>query len=87
MDLSNSFEQFLNQVSETQRQLFTSLTSAMPGMQTSNTEGMRKNLDNALDFQEQVVTSSLEFQAVVTRLAIESQRQLWQNYFNLLRSK
>jgi hypothetical protein len=87
MDLSNNFEQFLNQVSETQRQLFTSLTSAMPGMQTSNTEGMRKNLDNALDFQEQVVTSSLEFQAVVTRLAIESQRQLWQNYFNLLRSK
>ena len=87
MDWSNNFEQFLNQVSETQRQLFRSWTSTMPEMQNYNTQNVRESMNNALNFQEQVVTSSLEFQALVSRLAIESQRQLWQNYFNLLRSK
>ncbi|MBW4419247.1 MAG: hypothetical protein KME13_08455 [Myxacorys californica WJT36-NPBG1] len=87
MDWSNNFEQFLAQVSETQRQLFKSWTSAMPGMQDSTRQDMRENFDNAVNFQEQVVTSSLEFQARVTHLSLESQRQLWQNYFNMLRSK
>jgi hypothetical protein len=87
MDWSNNFEQFLNQVSETQRQLFKSWTSTMPEMQNYNTQNVRESMNNALNFQEQAVTSSLEFQALVSRLAIESQRQLWQNYFNVLRSK
>jgi aspartate aminotransferase-like enzyme len=87
MDWSNSFEQFLNQVSESQRQFFQGWTSAMPGTQDSNTQRMRESFDNVLNFQEQVVTSSLEFQALVTRFTIESQRQFWQNYFNILRSK
>jgi hypothetical protein len=54
MDWSNSFEQLLNQVSETQRQFFKSWSSAMPGTQDSNTQRMRENFDNALNFQEQV---------------------------------
>lgn len=87
MDWSNSFEQFLNQVTESQRQLFKSWTAAMPGMQNTNTQSMRDSFDNALNFQEQVVNNSLEFQALLARLAIESQKQLWQNYFNMLRSK
>ena len=87
MDWSNSFDQFLNHITETQKQLFKSWTSAMPGMQNSNTLNMRESFDKALNFQEQVVSSSLEFQALVARLAIESQKQLWQNYFNTLRSK
>jgi len=87
MDWSNSFEQFLNQITETQRQVFKSWTSAMPGMQNSNASNMRESFDNALNFQEQVISGSLEFQALVARLAIESQKQIWQNYFNTLRSK
>ena len=56
-------------------------------MQDSNRQRMRENFDNALNFQEQVVTSSLELQLLSARLTIESQKQLWNSYFNLLRSK
>lgn len=87
MDWSTTFEQFLNQVTESQRQFFKSWTSVMPGMQTPYSQNMRENFDKALNFQEQLVSSSLEFQAIISRLAIESQKQFWQNYFNMLRSK
>lgn len=87
MDWSNGFEQLLNQSTELQRQFFKSWASVMPGMQNSNAQNMRENFDNALDFQERLVTSSLEFQTLLARLTIECQKQLWQNYFNLLRSK
>lgn len=87
MDWSNNFQQFLNQVTEAQRQLFKSWTSVIPGMENSDTQSMRESFDKALNFQEQVVSNSLEFQTLVTRSALESQKQFWQNYFNMLRSK
>ena len=87
MDWSHNFEQFLNQVTQTQRQLFKTWTSAIPGMDNSHTQNMRESFDKALNFQEQVVSSSLEFQTLMTRFALKSQKQLWQNYFNMLRSK
>jgi hypothetical protein len=85
MDWSNSLEQYLRQLSELQRGIFTSWASMMPNMQSSNTPNLRDNFDKTLRFQEQVVTSSLEFQALFSRLSIEAQKQLWENYFNTLR--
>ncbi len=85
MDWSNSLEQYLRQLSELQRGIFTSWTSMMPNMQSSNTPNLRDNFDKTLRFQEQAVTSSLEFQALFSRLSIEAQKQLWENYFNTLR--
>lgn len=87
MDWSNSFSEFLNQISEVQRQFFTNATSVIPGMQDSSQPRMRENFDNALNFQEQVVTTSLELQSLLARLTLESQKQLWNSYFNMLRSK
>ncbi len=87
MDWSNSFSEFLNQISEVQRQFFTNATSVIPGMQDSSQPRMRENFDNALNFQEQAVTTSLELQSLLARLTIESQKQLWNSYFNMLRSK
>jgi hypothetical protein len=87
MDWSNSFSEFLNQISEVQRQFFTNATSVIPGMQDSSQQRMRENFDNALNFQEQAVTTSLELQSLLARLTIESQKQLWNSYFNMLRSK
>ncbi len=85
MDWSNSLEQYLRQLSELQRGIFTSWASMMPNMQSSNTPNLRDNFDKTLRFQEQVLTSSLEFQALFSRLSIEAQKQLWENYFNTLR--
>ena len=85
MNWSNSLEQYLRQLSELQRGIFTSWASMMPNLQSSNTPNLRPNFDKTLRFQEQVVTSSLEFQALFSRLSIEAQKQLWENYFNTLR--
>jgi|GEM_PF-1377289 len=87
MDLPTNFEQALNQVSEMQRQLFKGFTAALPSWQTSDTQKMHESFDKALKFQEKVVASSLEIQTLSARLAIESQKQLWQNYFNMLQNK
>jgi hypothetical protein len=85
MDLNSNFEQYLRQLSEFQRGIFTSWTSMMPNMQSSQMPNVRDSVDNTLRFQEQVVTSSLEFQALLSRLSIEAQKQFWESYFNMLR--
>ena len=48
-------------------------------------QNFRDTFDNTLKFQEQVVTNSLEFQALLSRLSIEAQKQFWESYFNMLR--
>lgn len=85
MDWSSNFEQFLRQLSDMQRGIFTSWSSTMPTMQSFNMPNFRDSVDNTLKFQEQVVTSSLEFQALLSRLSIEAQKQFWESYFNMLR--
>jgi hypothetical protein len=85
MDWNTNFDQFSRQLSELQRGLFNSWASSMPNMQSSNTPNFRETFDKSLRFQEQMVTSSLELQAMVARLSIEAQKQFWQSYFNTLR--
>jgi hypothetical protein len=85
MDWNSNLEQYLRQLSELQKGIFTSWTSMMPNMQGSNMPNIRDSFDNTPRFQEQVVTSSLELQAMVARLSIEAQKQFWESYFNMLR--
>jgi hypothetical protein len=85
MDWSSYFETSLRQLSDMQRAIFTSWSSTMPSMQSLNMPNFRDSVDNTLKFQEQVVTSSLEFQALLSRLSIEAQKQFWESYFNMLR--
>jgi hypothetical protein len=59
--------------------------TVMPNMQSFNMPNVRDTFDSTLRFQEQVVTNSLEFQAMVARLSIEGQKQFWESYFNMLR--
>jgi hypothetical protein len=85
MDWNSNLEQYLRQLSELQKGIFTSWTSMIPNMQGSNMPNIRDSFDNTLRFQEQVVTNSLELQAMVARLSIEAQKQFWESYFNMLR--
>jgi hypothetical protein len=85
MDWTNSFEQYLRQLSELQRGVFTNWTSMRPNMQSFNTQNYRETFDKTLKFQEQVIGSSLEFQALLSRMSIEAQKQFWESYFNMLR--
>jgi hypothetical protein len=85
MDWTSNFEQLLRQLSDMQRGIFTNWSSTMPSMQSFNMPNFRDSVDNTLKFQEQVVTSSLELQALVARRSLEAQKQFWESYFNLLR--
>ncbi|MEG4588511.1 hypothetical protein QUA54_25325 [Microcoleus sp. MOSTC5] len=84
MDWNTNTEQYLRQLSELQRGLFISWASMMPNMPSSNMPNVRDTVANNLKFQEQVVTSSLELQAMVARLSIEAQKQFWESYFKML---
>jgi hypothetical protein len=84
MDWNSNTEQYLRQLSELQRGIFTSWASMMPNMPSSNMPNTRDTVDNTLKFQEQVVMSSLEFQAMLARLSIEAQKQFWESYFKML---
>jgi len=84
MDWNTNLEQYLRQLSELQRGIFTSWASMMPNMPSSNMPNTRDTVVNTLKFQEQVVTSSLEFQAMLARQSIEAQKQFWESYFKML---
>jgi hypothetical protein len=86
MDWANNLEQFTRQLTELQSGIFKSWTSTMPTMQGFNTPNYRETFDKTLKFQEEVVTSSLQFQALLARLSIETQKQLWEGYFNTIRN-
>jgi hypothetical protein len=86
MDTTTAYEQLLRDLSDVQRQFFTGWTSMLPGWQnSSNAFNPWQNFNNIIKFQQQAVSSSLEFQALVARLSVETQRQFWDNYFKLLR--
>ena len=85
MNWGNNFEQFLNQLSDWQRETFSSWNNNVPNMQSFNSVNFNENFAKTVRFQEEVVTSSLEFQAVLARMSIETQKQFWENYFNTLR--
>lgn len=86
MDWANNLEQFTRQLSELQSGIFKSWNSTMPTMQGFNTQNYRETFDKTLKFQEEVLTSSLQFQALVARLSIETQKQFWEGYFNTMRN-
>lgn len=86
MDLFTNLEQFLRQFSELQKGVLNNWTSMMP-MQSINTLNFRENFDKTLKFQESAIANSLELQALLTRLSLETQKQFWDSYFNMLRNK
>ncbi|MEW5858387.1 MAG: hypothetical protein AB1861_13550 [Cyanobacteriota bacterium] len=84
---TSDFDQFLRQLSDTQRWILNSWSSTIPTMENFNMGNFRDTFENSLKFQEQVMTSSLEFQALVARLSIETQKQFWESYFHILRKQ
>lgn len=86
MDWNNNFERFLHQFSDWQREFINNLTTAVPFTTPSyNPLNFTETFNKTLRFQEEVVTSSLEFQALLARMSIETQKQFWEGYFNLLK--
>jgi hypothetical protein len=84
MNPMSNYEQFFRQLSDVQK-VFLNSWNAMTDMQNANAPNLSENVNKTLKFQEEILTSSLEFQALVARMSIETQKQFWQGYFNLVR--
>jgi hypothetical protein len=85
MDWTNNFDQFLRQISDYQRLALNTLTSATSNAQSFNPFNLSNNFSKTLKFQEETIKNSLEFQSQVAHITAESQKQLWEEYFNVLR--
>ena len=85
MDWSNNFDQFLRQISDYQRLALNSLTSATSNGQSFKPFDLSENFSKTLKCQEEAVKNSLEFQSQVAHITAESQKQLWKEYFNVIR--
>jgi hypothetical protein len=84
---TNNFEQLLRQLSELQREVFNSWVSAAPSTQSFNPLNLPEIFNKTLRFQKEVVKSSLELQALTTRMSIETQKQFWEGYFNMIQAQ
>ena len=81
---TNNFDQFLRQLSDLQREVFNSFVSDVPITQSFKPLNFPDIFDKNLRFQEELVKSSLELQALATRMSIETQKQFWEGYFNMV---
>lgn len=86
MNWSSNLDQFLNQISELQRESFSSFNAAFSDMQRNSMTNVQGAATSTLKLQEDVVNSSLELQALLARLTLENQKQLWDGYFRLFRN-
>ena len=85
MHWNNNFEQFLRQLSDLQKVFFSTYNSSVQSIQNLSRGNLPETFDQVLKFQEEVITSSLEFQALVARMSIETQKQFWEEYLNMIR--
>lgn len=85
MDGCNIFDQFSSQFSELQRSFFNTWGTMMSNMQTINLINSPENVEKTVKLQEEFIKNSLELQEQVTRLTIDTQRKIWNSYFQMLR--
>ncbi|MDM9380360.1 hypothetical protein QUB80_06545 [Chlorogloeopsis sp. ULAP01] len=86
MEWYNTSEQFMRQMNDFQRTTFENWSSMFPGTQNFSMSSYRDNLNKALSFQESLLSNSLEVQAQLSRMYIDTQKQFLQGYFNILRN-
>ncbi|PIG92205.1 hypothetical protein [Gloeocapsopsis sp. IPPAS B-1203] len=84
MDWSSNVEQFFRQLSEVQKAAFNNWNDTMPSMENVNTQ-FSDTVEKTLNFQEELIKNSLETQALIARMSIEIQQQLWNGYFQTIR--
>jgi polyhydroxyalkanoate synthesis regulator protein len=76
-------EEYMKQFTDWQKKFFETWTEAMPNM----AEGLKmpETVEKGLEMQEEMVKNYLEAQETATKLALESQKKFWDNYFELAR--
>lgn len=73
------WEESQKQVMESQKKLMSSWMSSLPNMTAQ--VNISETIEKTLDFQRQLIDSSLDAQQASTRLSVEAQKQFWDSYF------
>lgn len=84
-NLYDTVTQVPKQVSELQKETTTSLINAIADKQEDAISTIQNTSEKALKFQETLTMNSLELQAKLARMSLDIQKQVWQEYFKLLK--
>ena len=80
--IAELWEQSLKQLSETQKKLvYTWVDSLRSGTKVQG--NYSETLEKALKFQQELINSTINAQQVTLGLTIETQKQFWDNYFQI----
>jgi len=79
--LTELWSESQKQLSDSQKKLFKSWMDSFSS--TPNFTEPAKNLEKAVTFQREMIESSLNAQKVSFNLAIETQKQFWDSYFQM----
>jgi hypothetical protein len=80
-----TFDRLPEQISDLQRDFFYSWTSLLPNYPIYGLPNFRKNLEKAFKYQEIVTINTLELQAQLTRIYVDTQKEFLREYFKMLR--
>lgn len=83
MDIFTRFEQFNRQLSDLQKNIFNTWEATISNMRTINILNFPENFENTVKLQQELVNNSLELQEQVSRLSIDTQRKIWNSYFQM----
>jgi hypothetical protein len=79
------FDEYQKQLREWQKKLVDTWIESLPnGKKELN---FSENFEKALKLQEEAVKTYLEVQEKTTQTIIESQKQFWTDYFEMMRTK
>ncbi len=86
MSTANPFEEYTKNLYNLQREVFEKWIAALPNVQALGNYSVPENLEQTLAYQEQVVKGSLEYQELVLKMALTTQKQMWDSYFQAVKN-
>jgi len=86
MSTANPFEEYTKNLYNMQREVFEKWIEALPNVQNLGNYSVPENLEQTIAYQEQVVKGSLEYQELVLKMALTTQKQMWDSYFEAVKN-
>ncbi len=84
-DYQEQFTDWQEQFSEWQKKYYDSWLESFPSGKTE--VSLSETFEQALKFEEVAINTYLESQEKATKMMIKSQKQFWDDYFEMMRSK
>jgi hypothetical protein len=86
MNTANPFEEYTRNLYNLQREVFEKWVATLPSVQSLGNYNAPESLEQTIAYQEQVVKGSLEYQELVLKMALTTQKQMWDSYFQAVKN-